>query len=328
MAGELWREQIQIGKEVTAGTGVAATRKAYADSISLTRTREAVPHKFATGTRDRTRAQTLRSVQAGGSIQIPMSADELLEWLCAGIQATPTPTTPAGGTLTRLWTFKPSTSLDSITIERDDGARIRRLLGCRVNSIHIQGSAGGDNMVTFDLFGTDLVDLGSLTGSLSSRLPTFMEGWEANLYIEDFAGTPGTTLVGGMINWDVTINNNLGRFYSAANTLGANRVTFGDIDIAAKVLVDASAAVAPAEYAKFDAETYRIARLEFGQNEIIEGALKRFVTIDLPGGWSAVDLNQSDSNVRAYEFSMNGVYEPTLAAALQIRCQNDRASVF
>src|SRR6266536_2277616 len=109
MPGETWRQQIQVGKETTPGTAVAATRILYLEntSIKFTKTREARFHRFATGTRDNVRAYTSGAVAAGGEAKLSVSGEELLEWLLLGIQGGVTPTTPAGATLARLWTFKP-----------------------------------------------------------------------------------------------------------------------------------------------------------------------------------------------------------------------------
>lgn len=327
MAGELWRVQAQMGKEVTSGTGVAATRKAYLEDCTVMRERDADLFRPATGTRDNARAQTLGPVRAGGSATLRMSADELNEWFAIGIQGGVTPTTPGGGTTTRLWTFKPSLTLDSMTLEYDDGAIARRLLGTRVNSYHFTGSVNGDNNVELDLFGTDLAT-NALTGALAARVPTFTRKWEVKAYIDNFAGTPGTTPLLGVTNWDITINNNMDRFYAANNTLAADRVTIGQLDVTARITIDATQAQAASEYANWNSETYRILRLEFGNNDIIEAALTRFVTIDIPGAWNAVNLGSSVGNIRAYELSMNGIYEPTLATQLQIRTQSTRTTLF
>lgn len=328
MPGELWRQQLQIGKEVTPGTQVAATRKVYANNISMNRMREARLHAFATGTPDQDRAQTLGAVQAGGSLEMPLSADELVELALITIQGGVTPSTPGGGTTTRLWEFKPGVAdLDSATIERDDGARIRSLVGARGNSMRFQGAVGGDNRVTVDLFGTDYVT-DTLTPALPARTPTFIEGWETKAYIDAFGATPGTTQLNGLLNWNIQIQRNLGRVYTANNTLAANRVAPGVIKVSGSILMDAQHADALQLVTDWDAETYRILRLEWGQNEVLEAALKRFVTLDIPCALTDPGFNSEDQAIRAYEVTFNGIYEATLGAMLQLRMQNNRATAY
>jgi hypothetical protein len=57
--------------------------------------------------------------------------------------------------------------------------------------------------------------------------------------------------------------------------------------------------------------------------------LERFVTLDVPLAFSDPGLNSEDQAIRAYEFTFNGIYEPTtLASMLQLRCQNDRTAAY
>jgi hypothetical protein len=437
-AGQLWSGTLQIGKEVTAGTAVAATRKLYTREPALTIERDPRVHRFATTTRDNVRAYTNGPVMAGGSLSMPMSADEILEMLLIGVQGAVTPTTPAGDTLGRLWTFKPAGALDSATLEWADGARTWQGAGFKGNSITITGAANEANDLSIDLFGNDVV-AGSLTGALSERVPTFFEGWQTRLYIDLFAGTPGTTPVPGVLrNWNVSINNNLARVYTADNTLAANRITAGELDMTAQFTFDAYASRSLTEFNNWAAGTQRLVRLEFqgpadeieaGANEVqtltttgtpaggdftlvvlgqttgviafdatagavataINAALavlgtghtvgtsggplpagipitfsgaqvsgrdipaitvgtnsltggttpapaiaqttpgrsgRKYVAIDLPGAWTAVNIGGSADGVRTYEFSFQPIYQTTIAAMGQILCHNARTAAY
>jgi hypothetical protein len=273
MAGEEWREKLQIGRETTYGTGVAATRIVYVADPAFPREREERVHRFATGTRERVRAVTLGPAKPSGKVTLPCSADELLEWLLISIQGNVTPTTPSGGTLTRLWQFIPSTVLDSMTIEYLDGANLWRMRGVYGSKVTFSGSAMGENTVTVELFGKAKEILGSLTGSLAERTPTFIEGWQTRLFVDAFGATPGTTQVSGtLINWTVEINLNLGRKYTADNTLEMKAAVVGEVDVTAKLTFEAAAAAATSEYSNWDGETARLVRLEFGGREQIEAS--------------------------------------------------------
>src|SRR5688572_27948817 len=103
----------------------------------------------------------------------------------------------------------------------------------RGNSLTFAGSAMEENTLSVDLFGTD-VTTGSLTGALSERTPSLFYGWQTRMYIVAFTVTPGTTPVPGLLrDWSVQFSNNLGRVYTADNTLAANRITSGELDITA-----------------------------------------------------------------------------------------------
>ena len=328
MAGELWRQFFQIGKETTPGTRVAATRRMYfnPEDSKLTRERGARPHKFATASRDNVRAFTLGSTEVGGTISQALSASEIIELLLMTIAGgvTPTDNDPVF-----LWVFTPGTSLDAVTLEWNDGADEWEAGGIYGNKLTIEGSVEEENKVTCELFGLNMVNGITMTASLDERTPDFIEGWETKLYIDAFGGTPGTTAVTGtLINWSIEIDNQLERKYFANNTQDAGAIPMGEIMVSAKLTFEAAAAQSATEFTNWNAATKRLVRIEFGQNEVINGADKKFVTVDLPGAWDAFDLGGSDKGTRTYELSLQYVYDPTNAFGVQIRCQNARSAAW
>lgn len=331
MAGELWRSQFQVGKETTPGTPVAATRKLYFDLAGkLDRMRTARPHKFATGSRDNVRAFTLGPQSIAGAVSQPLSASEIIELLLMGIGSGITPTQPdAGGNPTvYLWTFTPGTALQAATLEWDDGGRPWQATGMYANKLKIAGSVRDQNTVSADLLGLKMVQ-NALTGALGARVPDFIEGWETKLYIDSYGGTAGSTNVAGtLINWDIQIDNLLTPKQHADNVNAADGLIPGEIGITAKLLFEASKAVSLTEFNNWDAATSRLVRVEFGQNSVISTTYKKFVTVDLPGAWDKFDLGQSDEGTRAYELSLQYVYDVTNTFGLQIRAQNTRSAAW
>lgn len=284
-SGQLWATRFQIGKEVTPGTGVAATRVAYFNSDgTLTRTRAPREHRFAVGRRDNILDYTNGPIEAAGSVGMPMSASEILELLSITVQGSVTPTTPTGATAGRQWVFKPSSTTDSATLEWDDGARQWRGLGVKGNGLTIQGSVADTNMVSCDLFATD-VALNSLTGALTERVPTFIEGWQTVVYVDAFGTAPGRTQIPSFLrNWNIPFNNQLGRLYLAGNTLATNRITQGELQASGTFTIDAYSTQAATEFANWDAGTKRVVRLEFlGTRGSIESSINEAQTITITG---------------------------------------------
>lgn len=423
-----------MGKEATYDVAVPSTRKVYWETPAFTKARAPRDYAFATGTRDNRRAMTLGAVEVAGSAEMPLSGDEIIEWCLAGIQGGVVPTSP--GATAKLWTFKPGLVLDSMCVEMNDGARNWRATGVRVNKLNISGNVHDQVKIKADLFGTRLDPLAALTTGLTDRVPTFMEGWEARLYIEALGGTPGlTNIPGTLVNYSIDVDNKLDRKYFGDNRVSAGATTIGEIDIMASILFEASVSAALAEYLNWDGQVPRLVRLEFGQNAIIDAgtneaqtisitggptggtfmlsfggyttypipynttaaqlqaalegipsigygavtctggslptlavvatfagtlggqvlaamtaaasltggatpavvvtrstpgvaAYRRFVTFDIPGAWASVKLDSSDNNTRGYEMQLHYLYDPTLAAGLQIRCQNSRAAAW
>jgi hypothetical protein len=330
MTDEIWRGSVQFGKEVTAGTAVAATRKMYFRDPVFTKSREQRPHRASLGRRDNVFKRTLGPRLVGGNLVQAMSATEILELLLISLKGAVAPTQPAVGPSPTVydWTFKPSPTLDSATAEWHDGSRVHQVAGVRGNSLNIAGDVDGENLVTVEAFGMSMAD-GALTGALADRRPKFHEGWETQVYIDPFGATPGTTVYPvAMRSWDITLNNGLQRQYFADNTLNAGAITSSELEIDATVVFRASPALVKTEFDNFESQLERIVTLRFGNNEIVEDAFKYYVEVAIPGIWTGVDLGGNQNGMRTYSMGFSFVYEDVLAAGIQIVARNNRATAF
>jgi hypothetical protein len=321
MPGEIFREVWAIGRETAPGAAALATRKVYVGSPSLTRPQETRQHPVATGTRDNNRSVTLGPVEAGGSVQMSVSADELLEWLLITVAGAVTPTTPTGATNARLWTFKPSNTTDTITIERNDGANLQRGIGYRGNQITIAGSVAGDNTATIELFGQDVIQ--NWAGPLSTvtdRVPTLLEGWQTRMFLDTFGTAPGVTYIpGALVNWSIVFGGNLSRRYTAANTLAASNINLGTLTINGNITMVADAAQAITELVNASAATQRVMQLEFiGPASGIEAGANEVQTISVTGGPTAgtFTVNAFGSTVGPIAFNSTAAAAQTLFDAV------------
>ena len=324
--GELWRGRFQIGLEATPGTAVPATRIMYfRPDSSLSREREARRHHMATTTRDNVRAVTHGPVTAGGTVSLPVSAQEMLEMLRISMNGATVPT----GTGPYLWTFKPGTDLETITIEWHDGARAWVGTGMRGNTLRIAGNVRQENIATIELFGQDVNVLGGgITPALTERLPQFFEGWQTRLYIGALGGTvpatPATTtnqILGTLLNWDVTFNNNLTRKYFAEHTLQAGAVPSGELEVTCTFTFEGNSATTAAEFTNWNTDVNRLVTLMFSDNTDTD-----WLAIDLPGSWSTVDLTGNEEGTRTYQFTYGYVYDTTNGYGVQVRSSNPRAA--
>lgn len=326
MAGELWRSTFQFGEETTAGTPVAATRKMYFTADSrLGRTRDPRAHRFQVARRTNQLAHTLGPEMVTGTLKQPLSANEAIELLLATLAGGVTPT---GAGTTKLWTFAPGNTLDPLTVEWDDGARPWQATGVYGSSLKISGSVKDMTMLEVGVMGLGMVQ-NALTGSLTDRVPTFIEGWETKLFVDAFGGTAGSTAVNAaLVNWSVELNNKMEHEHFAQNDVNAGVITLGEVECKAKLMIRADPSFALTEYGYWDAGTKRLVQLVFGNNVVVDGADKEFVKVNLPGAWEAVDLGGSNQNSRMYELSLDYVYDTTNAYGLQIIAQNARATAY
>jgi len=318
--------QFEVGKESTPNTPVASTRLMYFGMDSkLTRERDVRIRRYATGARENARAASLGVERCGGVLTAPLSASEIIELLLCTIKGAVTPT---GAGTAKLWTFVPGTTLDPLTIRYHDGARPWRGSGYYGTKLTIAGSVTDETKVTCDLIGRSLVQ-SALTGGLTGRVPDVIEGWETKLYIDSFGGTAGSTVVSDtLINWSVEIDNQIKRSFWANNAAGAGALPLGELAVKASLVFEAAPAGTLTEYNNWDAATKRLVRLEFGQNEVISGADKKFVTIDLPGAWTMVSREGEAEGTRTYELTLEALYDTTNSYSLQIRAQNARTAAY
>lgn len=329
MPGELWRQIAQVGLESTPGTPVVATRKMYLRDLTFSNDREQRLKRFWVGRRDNQLAATQGPDVVAGSATCDVSADELMEWaqLCFGA---PTTTTPGGATLGRQHVYKPSTNPSAGTIEYMDGSQNQRAAGVRVDTMEIAGSVDGDLTCSLGFFGQGLTDAFGSLASLADRTPTYMDGWQTNLYVDGFAGTPGTTAVtGALVNWRVNIANQMSRLYTAANTQVATGVNFGELMVEGHVTLLASAAAGIAELANWSANTSRMIRLEFlGPANSIETGQRHTVRIDVPANYAPPDRGAEAQGSRVYQLNFNYLYQSTLAAGVVFTLINARTAAF
>jgi len=331
MAGEVWRQQLEVGVESVWGTPVAATRNAYPllDGFAFTNEREGRPKRMAVNSRANVRGFTSGPDLVGGTMPVDMSPEELVEPLLITVQGNVTPTIPAGGTLARLWTFVPSNGLpNSMTGRYNDGANTFIVAGIYGQSITFEGSADAASTASVELFAKSLAT-GALTGGLPQRTPEFLEGWQANLYIDNFGATPGTTLVVALLDWNVVLGNNLTRKFYADNDRAANKIPIGVLDATAQLTFEASEAATLTEFNNWNTDVPRLVRLEFvGPTDGIETGQRRFLSIDLPGNWMSPELSGEGEGTREYTFTLQARYDSTNAFMARVRVQNSRATAW
>jgi len=326
VAGETWRSLYQVAKEATYGVPLAATRQLLGTG-DLTRTQAAHIVKVNTGTSDNVRGIKNRAVQAGGKFTQPLDADEIIELFLGCVAGGVVPTTALGAS---TWVFKPSPTIDSQTWEWLDGYNGWQESGVYVDTLKFTwaSTADGDAMVEATLFGKDRIQ-NTITPSLTTRTPIWMEGWETSVYVDPIGGTPGTTQFLTAISGTLTVTRKLGRKYFAANTQAIGAITQGEFDLTGDVLFEANTAYL-AEYADWLAATQRLFRFNFGGNGAVIGtsALKRTIQLDIPCGYTAQDLSGSDAGTRVAKATLQYVYSPTLASSFVATVINSRPTAY
>jgi len=327
MPGQLTLQEFRAGLESTYGTGVAPSRRIYfMPGAGFNRGGENRRHQFLTGTRDNTLEATPGPAMPVGTFSLPVSCDEANEIL-AMFFGPATITTPAG--TVRLHTFVPGTN-SSGTIQWYDGARPWQMTGCYVNTLKIDGSANGANTISGELFAANVTQT-ALTGTATARVPSFFEGWETTLAIDAFGGADnyGTTVIAAaqsIVSWSITLSNNLGRKFTAANTNAMQSAVVNPMEVTGSLVFEAAGAQALTEYNNFVASTKRRVRLKFGTNDLIETTYYQQMVVDIPLVWTSMNLLGEDEGTRTYEGSFGFIYDPTPAFGMRIQTQSTRVT--
>jgi hypothetical protein len=240
------------------------------------------------------------------------------------------PATNQTGTGANIWTFIPSTTIDSQTWEWRDGYNDWQESGVYVDTLKLTWSAAanGDTMLDVTLFGKDRVN-NALTGSLTTRSPIWVEGWETSVFLDALGSAPGTTRYGTAISGDVTISRGLGRKYFANNTQATGSVPLGVFGCTGTVVLEGDSA-SLVEYADWDASVARMLRLRFGSNGAALGAsaLRRTVFFDLPAFWTAWDLSGADAGTKVAKATFQYSYDPTNAFSFRAIAVNNRSAAY
>lgn len=294
MAGELYLGQWQLGRESVYGVAVAATRIVYPDGQPvLTRTRPPRPHQVATGNRYNQRFATLGPAEVAGSVNLGLSASELLEWLAITLQGNISPTTPTGAVNGRQYVFTGGGAvLDSATAEYNDGVNAYRGYGVYGNQLKLTGDANGAAQAQVDLFAVER-EPHALTGSLTSRIPTLIEGYETLCMMDALGGTPGATQMPNLLQkWDITFGNGLQRKHLANNRNVMTRAVLSPMTLTAALTVEAASPQAAIELANWDSVTRRMVSLRFGYNRSVnpiagDTPINEAQTLTKGGTWSA-----------------------------------------
>lgn len=329
MPGNLYLQEFRAGLESTYATPATPSRRIYfRPGAGFNRGGETRRHQFLTGTRDNTLEGTPAPQMPVGPFSLPVSCDEANEILAMCL-APATITTPAGGTNSRLHTFLPGTN-SSGTLQWHDGSRPWQMAGCYVNSLKIAGSANGPNEISGEFFAAAVTQT-ALSGTATARTPSFMEGWETTLYLDTFGGADnyGTTAIAAaqsVVSWEVNINNNLGRKFTAANTNAMQSAVVNPLEVTGTLKFEAAGAQSLTEYNNFVAGTKRRLRLKFGLNDLIEGSLYQEFRVDVPIVWTSMNLLGEDEGTRAYEAGFGYVYDSTPAFGVRIQTQSIRTA--
>lgn len=322
--------RLAYGKiETTRGTGVTVDRKIY-ETVRINEAYEPLDFDEATGTFDAWRTFLQGPVSVTGTVEGPVSFEDLPWWLehgvKKGVSATSDAGTPAG--YTRV--YQPSASADDLassTVEH--GAPTP---GCYKSTMvmlpewTLRGDIDGDAawMFSGNLIGKTFTKESAFTTGISDRTREFVRAAGTKLYIDDAGGTIGTTQVTGkFISFSLTWNNAVTtkRFLEDTDSISST-IGRGARQITGQIRLEFDS---DAEKAKFRNGTQRLIRIERTGTNIRSGTPKK-VTIDIPNAYWLTPSDDPREQNMTLTFGFRAYTDTTNAYPAKVTVVNSVAS--
>jgi len=332
---------IQIGKETTRGTAVAATRKILtkAATFKVLETLEEFEGQMQ-GTLARTAVAPVVT-RNGTEFEIVTDLDfeQILLALLSGVKGGVTPTTPGTGEA-RLWTFTPSVTADPLpttyTIEyaeRDMDASPNEL-GLEApfgfaTGFEIAGGLDQLPQLTISMVARK-TGLAASTGALSLPTLTVASNLRWGVYIDNtWAGLGATQITGQIYGFTYKFSDFLRPDYFLDNRsdLDFSNYEFKPriVDLTMDVnLGAASGDLVPTEDGNKSAGTTRFVRLDLKGSAFSapDGGLVRFIRLD-GAYFHAADSMQDREGNEITRVHLLSTYDATQAQDVQMAVQNN-----
>jgi len=275
--------QLQIGKESTKGTAVAATavllgQLSMKESPTIYRPPE---HRGQL-------AEFSRSVKVANLAELTYEGDatfeQILYLLHMGVAGNVSPTGP-GTDGEYTWTFTPAMTsagtFDSFTIEYGDDVQAWETEYCMAREIELSGAMNEVLKVRADIFGRKMT-AASFTGGLSAPSVESIPFQGFKLYIDDESGTIGSTEKSNTLisaRYRITTGLVPARYGSGSLDFTSYIEQFKNVELEMTFAFNSGAET---ERTKFDGETMRLVRLE-AEGSVIGGSTKKKLTLDFCG---------------------------------------------
>lgn len=326
MAGAKWAHKIQLGRESTAGTAVAATTVWRGPGGNLKDNREVTMVDEQVGVALPTTRNYIGKVEGALSMAAsPVSLQHLLHIFEAGIKSVGTGSANGAGT-GFVFTYPVGmTSVNTIktyTIETGDNQQAEEMAYCFVEKFTLSGEKGQAVMMSADWIGRQVAN-STFTDSLTILYADTPLAGKGSFYVDAIGGTIGSTQVSQtLLKWELTVTTG----WRAKYTVDSGELYFAfayfDRD-SFKAEFSATYehnSTAVAQKALFQAGTPRLFRLDLPGNDVLTGTITNsLLRIDMAAVYSEWDaLDAEDGNSIATVKAQIG-YDPTAAKGLEFK---------
>ncbi len=295
-------KRVQAGLETTRGTAGSVTRRVYGAAM-LKHSQDIIEVPDESG--DFWGGDVIVSGEAevGFTIEAVCTHEDLPWWLELGLKGGVVAVAGTGTPLPYTRTYTPSGTVDDLktaTWEYGWGTTVYRSTMVGVRNMTIMSNRGDAVYwkITADLFARDLAAIGAFTAAIPSRTREAILARGAKLYIDEPAGTVGTTqVIGKYRSFSVTIDNGIDfKRFGESDIFVAPDFGRGQQVVTGEIVLEQ---VDDVEYAKQRLATARRIRLE-SLGSIINGvgATPKRARIDLGNAyWNAPTEGTAGENI-------------------------------
>lgn len=316
-------ELVQLGVESTAGTKVAATKKAAALQINMG-SRVDVSTYRPSGTKYVTVA-SLNKEWSEGTIAGPITYTEII-YMLSSVLKTTTPT----GTSSKTWVFTPAASSAdtkaTYTVESGSSVRAHRFGYGLVTGLGLKFSRSNCEM-DGSIIGQQLTDGWTMTPALSSvsLIPTMPT--EVKVYLADTqAGLAGATALARVISAEWSIADRFGPVWvlNGTSTFATDVETEPKLEL--KLMVEADAE-GMGLFTTMRSGATKFVRIEATSTTEVTTGVYYKLTIDTACKVTDVSDFSDEDGVYAIEWTLTGAYDATWTKATEVTVINNLAAL-
>ncbi len=332
VANEEILRRTQMGFETTRGTGVPATRLAYAQ---ITPTFERPIREFTdtSGSYDARRRVAYQRQRMSFAMTDLLTFEDFPWWLQMGVKGGVSGVSDTEAPPAYPYTFAGSSAVDDLkaaTMEWNHQGNVYETTQVMLNSftVRIDPDNEGGWIMDGEMMGRDVVP-SSYTGAITDRATEVIKAPTTTLHIDDAPGEIGDTqILNKFISASVTANNNIHfkAFGEHETAYAANKVGRGPRTYNAQIVMEFDDDV---EFANFRSETpvIRYVQLQSLGSEVnSEPTGQKRATIQMAGYWESISWGNREGNIIA-TFGLSCFYDPTLGAAAKFMVNNGLATL-
>lgn len=321
-------EVLYAALEAARGTAITPPTHALTLTGMVTPVNEYYRPDSSSGTlAEYTRAQIVRQWgewEAEGALD-PATSPLLFNM---ALKAVTTPTTPSGGTTTRLWTFVPTITADDIKSATitfgDPNVQLWRAPFCMVDDLEIDADASGTDGATIKLSGTSQFPIKVANPTPPAQIigPLLMPG-SMQVFLDTASPIGTTELVGRAVSANFKLSTGVTYKYLANGTTGNlsyTRIGRAKRHAESTVVFEL---LDTAQYDVFAAGTPAKLRVRIN-GPLIEGMLYHYVEWDIYGPLDAMKWGELEKSNRTIELMVKSQTDTTLGADFAVRVQNNR----